>query len=1143
MPSVADGWLTLRVRETEVARDVERAVKRADTGKAGEQAGQKFGTGFFRGFERTTSRKTGIGALAGEITSLGHASTIASREASYMAKGIAAINIATGIAEPALAGLIVAAGGLAAAYASAGAGLAAYGLAVRPVMTEVSNLMKLQDQAAAGSKTAQKQLNAMLQTTPPAVVRFAQSVRGARDAYTAWGNSLAVPVLAPLSKALTFVRPVLSAIRPLVIEAAAALHQLVNELGAKINAGGLTNIVNTLLPHIRSSILDAGHALGNVVAGIWGVIRAFLPMEATIGGGVVRLTARFKEWGRSLPSHSGFQSLMNMFRTQTPLANQVLRNLATIIKNVAAAVVGLASPANSRALLQLLVPLTAVMVQLSKHPALVRMVLYFVMLNSVLKKVQLQFTLVRQGLSGVLGLAGGVSRMVQGFRSAEVAASAFSGTSGTIGGKLRQLVNWFGKTAVGARLAAAAQWLLNTSFLGCPIVLIVAGIAAIGAAFYLLWNRSAGFRKFWIGLWNGILGAAKGVWNWIKRNWPLLASILGGPIGAAVVFITKHWRPIAGFFRGSWNTIKAVFRAAWNAIKGGLSAAWAAISRATRNVWNGIRSYFAGWWNAEKNTFRAAWNAIKAVSRAAWTAIRTGLTAAWAAISRVTRTVWNGIRAFFAAWWNSEKNTFRAAWNAIKAGLSAAWNAIRNTTRAVWNGIRSYFGGWWSGLRSSIGRSLSQIKGALSGAWNAIKGTAISTWTAIKNAIGRVWNGIKTVIQTPVNWVLSHIWNPFAGLVNKVLGFFGIKFRLPTHAQGGPVAPGPGDYRAAGFASGGLTDAAPGGAFVRHGRGPRIDDQLILASRGELVVPTSLVRAGAVDHLRGRIPGFQQGGVAPGRPPPPGAKWVLPNLKKLVQGLVGSAVAPIVHGMERAVSAAMPGSTWGNLIGKVITKPLDAFLDWVRGKDKVAAAGPGPGAGGGLGAGRWAPVVRVALGLLHQSLMWTNAVLQRINMESGGNPTIVNRWDSNWIAGTPSVGLMQVIGPTFAAYAGPFRRTGPFLYGVSTSPLANIYAGLNYAIHRYGSLSVMTRPGGYGRGGTITEPVIGLGASGRTFAFHKGEEVTPAATVEAQMDLLAEQNRLLRRLIDATQAAPAGLASALNSTSRQAAHRAAYSVR
>src|SRR5258708_37696042 len=72
---------------------------------------------------------------------------------------------------------------------------------------------------------------------------------------------------------------------------------------------------------------------------------------------------------------------------------------------------------------------------------------------------------------------------------------------------------------------------------------------------------------------------------------------------------------------------------------------------------------------------------------------------------------------------------------------------------------------------------------------------------------------------------------------------------------------------------------------------------------------------------------------------------------------------------------------------------------------------------------------------------------------------------------------MQVIGPTFRAYAGPFRTTGPFEYGVSVAPLANIFAGLNYALHRYGTLAALGQPGGYDNGGWL-RPGLSLAYNG-----------------------------------------------------------------
>lgn len=120
--------------------------------------------------------------------------------------------------------------------------------------------------------------------------------------------------------------------------------------------------------------------------------------------------------------------------------------------------------------------------------------------------------------------------------------------------------------------------------------------------------------------------------------------------------------------------------------------------------------------------------------------------------------------------------------------------------------------------------------------------------------------------------------------------------------------------------------------------------------------------------------------------------------------------------------------------------------------------GGGGGGNGGAGVQRWKPYVQAVLSLLGQPLSWTDTVLRRMNQESGGNPKAINLWDSNAAMGDPSRGLMQTIGSTFNAYAGPYRSAGIY------DPFANIYAGLNYALHRYGSLSALNRPGGYANG-------------------------------------------------------------------------------
>ncbi|MFE9442491.1 transglycosylase SLT domain-containing protein [Streptomyces sp. NPDC006602] len=175
---------------------------------------------------------------------------------------------------------------------------------------------------------------------------------------------------------------------------------------------------------------------------------------------------------------------------------------------------------------------------------------------------------------------------------------------------------------------------------------------------------------------------------------------------------------------------------------------------------------------------------------------------------------------------------------------------------------------------------------------------------------------------------------------------------------------------------------------------------------------------------------------------------------------------------------------------------LDGLFDFDKGS-KVDAKVPDFGASmqtpTGKGVQRWSPIAAQALSMLGLPPTALGTVLQRIQLESGGNPLAVNRTDINWKNGTPSVGLMQVIGPTYKAYSGMFRETGPFMYGTSTNALANIYAGLNYARNRYGSnwQSVLAGNKGYATGTLSASPGLAMvGEKGRELvAFGGGERV------------------------------------------------------
>ncbi|SDL41591.1 transglycosylase SLT domain-containing protein [Streptomyces indicus] len=75
-----------------------------------------------------------------------------------------------------------------------------------------------------------------------------------------------------------------------------------------------------------------------------------------------------------------------------------------------------------------------------------------------------------------------------------------------------------------------------------------------------------------------------------------------------------------------------------------------------------------------------------------------------------------------------------------------------------------------------------------------------------------------------------------------------------------------------------------------------------------------------------------------------------------------------------------------------------------------------------------------------------NGIYKNVMRESSGNPNAINNWDINAQNGVPSIGLLQIIKPTFDAYHVDGTEHNQY------NPVSNIVAASNYAADRYGSI-------------------------------------------------------------------------------------------
>jgi hypothetical protein len=132
---------------------------------------------------------------------------------------------------------------------------------------------------------------------------------------------------------------------------------------------------------------------------------------------------------------------------------------------------------------------------------------------------------------------------------------------------------------------AAIQAAFNAIMLANPIFLIGAAIVAVIAILVLLQKE--------FGIFDGVIrvvGAAfgavwdaiKGVFNWVKNNWPLLLAVITGPFGLAIAFVVKFRDDIMNMFSLIYSGIKATMGFVADVI----SAPFKAAFRAVAGLWN-----------------------------------------------------------------------------------------------------------------------------------------------------------------------------------------------------------------------------------------------------------------------------------------------------------------------------------------------------------------------------------------------------------------------------------------------------------------------------------------------------------------------------------------------------------------------------
>lgn len=571
-------------------------------------------------------------------------------------------------------------------------------------------------------------------------------------------------------------------------------------------------------------------------------------------------------------------------------------------------------------------------------------------------------------------------------------------------------------------------------------------------------------------------------WTDIKNVFSKVAETFKNWFSNAYTNVKNAFVNIGTWFSNRWEDIKDVFSSVAETFKTWFGDAWENVKEAFKN----IGSWFSEKWEAVKNVFgkigdskvveffsRSFSSAYEKV-KSAFSNIKDWFSSKWEAVKGVFGAIGDSkVVDFFNRSFSSAYEKVKSAFTNIGTWFSGKWTSVKNVFGAIGDSkVVSFF-------ERSFDSAYGKVKGAFggigkwfSGRWNDIKdvfgedgGNVITNFfsTAFQNAydaITGIWDSIKTYFVGIANQIISPINGLIGGIVDGInwigksvgVGDIITGWSPITFARGSDGVPRDtigvvNDQKGSTYKE--LIVPPSGKPFIPKGR-----NVMLPLQKGTKIMPADQTK----EFMKSlKIPKFA-GGIGEFF----GNAW---NAVKEFTGNVFDYLSNpgdiVKVAIDKFASFSNIFEPWLSIAGGMVSTIADKVVGFITGvfDDVVPQVNYNPSAG----VEQWRDLAKYALNLEGQ---YTAANLDRMLMqmqtESSGNPNAINDWDINAQNGVPSMGLMQVIEPTFRAYARPGYNKNIW------DPLSNMLASIRYTVARYGSLARGWQGHGYAQGiGTI----------------------------------------------------------------------------
>lgn len=309
-----------------------------------------------------------------------------------------------------------------------------------------------------------------------------------------------------------------------------------------------------------------------------------------------------------------------------------------------------------------------------------------------------------------------IGKMITSFLEIKKTIGILKGAFGLLNGSIGSLITG-ALTKIGGFITGSVIPALSSLWgvlMANPIILVIAGIAALVAAFIWAWNNVDGFKEFWINLWETVKQAAIDGWNAV--------------VNFFTVSVPQWFNSVVQWFQQLPSKIKVYFSLALTYARKWLHDMVTKAKETGSKFINGVIQFI-------KQLPGKVWTwLVNTISRvASW--VSQMASKAQQAGSRFLQRVISFIRQLPGK-----------LWSLLLSALSRVTSFVSQMGSKASQAARNFISRITSGLASLPGKLLGIGKHAVQGLINGLMSGASDLWNAAQSLASKAWNGMKSAL-------------------------------------------------------------------------------------------------------------------------------------------------------------------------------------------------------------------------------------------------------------------------------------------------------------------------------------------------------------------------------------------------------------